>query len=160
MSLLSAINEAQTAANHAKPFMKLMDALSNLNAEIRAANSLQTDAQAAADLKAKLEGELPALKSQHETLTKAVGELQAHLKDMQAKFDQQMADRQKAADDEIKRNQSAISADFDKKIADKKAELAAVQASIDEANSRKADTEAQISALKETFKNAHAALTA
>jgi chromosome segregation ATPase len=158
MSLLSAINEAQTAANHAKPFMKLMDALGNLDREIRAANSLQTDAQAAADLKAKLESEVPALKSEHETLTKAVGELQAHLKDMQAKADQQIADQQKAADDEIKRNQAAISADFDKKIADKKAEIVALQVSFDHLSETKADIQAQIDALKESFKTAHAAL--
>lgn len=158
MSLLSAINEAQTAANHAKPFMKLMDALSNLDREIRAANALQTEVQAAADLKAKLESEIPSLKSEHGLLTKAVAELQAHLKDMQAKFDQQFIEQKQAALADVANSQAAIGADFDRKIADKKSELAALQASVDELAKAKADIQAQIDALKESFKTAHAAL--
>ena len=158
MSLQSAINEAQSAAAHAKPFLKLMDTLSNLDREVRAANSLINDAANAAHKKAQLEAEIPALQSRRDALTSEVASLTGNIQQQQAHMDERLAATVKAADDEIKRNQAAISADWERKIADKKSEIASMQSAIDELVKTKGEIQAQIDTLKESFKTAHAAL--
>ncbi len=155
MSLLTAINEVQSAAGHAKPFMKLMDALGNLDKEVRAATAIQNQAAEALKKKTELEAEIPALQAKRDELAKELAKLNGNVAHQQAQADERINFRIKNADEELARNHAAITADFDKKIAAKKSEVAALQGSFDELAKAKADIQAQIDALRETFKNAH-----
>ena len=160
MSLTSAVQRAKEAAAHAKPFMKLIDALSDLDVELRTAGKIQTDAEAAATKKADLEAAIPALQSEKNALQHTVNSLKAQLTNERSKFDGELVEAKKAADLTLAEKHSKLEADHQARISVLKGEISTLGGTISQLEKQKSDIEAQIAALRKTFEDAHAALHA
>lgn len=160
MSLHQAVLRAKEAAAHAKPLMKLMDALSDLDGELRAAGQLETDAQAAIDKKTKLEGDIPALQKQKSELASERSSLQMEIDNKRAACDTELAQREKNADQKLFTRHAQIEAEHQAKITALKNEISTLGGTISALEKQKSDIESQIGALRKTFEDAHAALHA
>ena len=160
MSLTSAVQRAKEAAAHAKPFMKLIDALSDLDVELRTAGKIQTDAEAAATKKADLESAIPALQSEKNALQHTVNSLKAQLSSERTTFEGDLADAKKFADQQLAEKHAKLEAEHQSRIAALKGEISTLGGTISQLEKQKSDIEAQIAALRKTFEDAHAALHA
>src|SRR6266446_5517817 len=144
MSLISAIKEAQTATNHAKPFIKLMEALTNLDREIRAASSIQADADAAAQRKAQLESEIPALQAARNELQNAVASLQGQFGSERRAFENKLAETAKAADALLNAKHAQVEQEHQAKVTSLKNEITTLGGTVATLQQQKTDLEAQI----------------
>jgi len=160
MSILSAINEAKAAASHAKPFMRLMDSLSNLEGELRAANQVQTDADAAEAKKTSLQAEIEKLEASKKSLNSYVEGIKAEALRQKAESDEAMASREKTAAAELDASLTAIKEDHEKTISAHKATIAALKIELNALKEQKAEAQKQIDDLKASFQKAHAAIGA
>lgn len=160
MSLLQAVQAAKDAAAHAKPLMKLMDALGALDGELRAAGQLQKDADEAAAKKAALEAEIPSLRSTRDALGKAVNDAKAELAGKQAEFDKGLADKQKQADGELAAKHADVQAQHEQKMTELKKRAADLKDEILELEKHKAEMNDEIQALRQAVSKAHAAVNA
>ena len=160
MSLLSALQQAKDAAAHAKPFMKLMDALTALDAEVRAAERLVTDTDLTAQLKAHLEDEIPALEATHAHHTQAIKMLADHLLEEKLAFDDSIARQQKAADEALAAKHAEVKAAHDTEIAIAKSKLDAMQKELIDLDKQKTDMQAEIDTLRQAVQKAHSAINA
>jgi chromosome segregation ATPase len=160
MSLTAAVQRAKDAAVHAKPFMKLIDALSDLDGELRGAAQLEKDAQAAAQKKTDLEAAIPALQSEAKALQNTVNSFKAELATRQADFDKSIEFQQQQADKALAEKHVKLEAEHQARINSLKGEISTLGGTISSLEKQKADVEAQIGALRKTFEDAHAALHA
>lgn len=160
MSLLTAVKQAQDAASKAKPFMKIMDTLAALDVELRAAVQLMADVEAAAQRKVQIESEIPALQTRARELEQAINALQAQFTAKQAALDDSLAERQKAAVVAMEAQYAKLEAEHQAKIANLKNEITTLGGAVATLEKQRDDIQSQISQIRKTFEDAHAALTA
>lgn len=160
MSLLSALQQAKDAAAHAKPFMKLMDALTALDAEVRAAEKLVKDTDEAAARKAQLEAEIPVLAATHGDVTQAIKEHQSQMTLERNDFIQHLCDQQKAADEALAAKHAEIKAAHDSDLAILRAQIGSAQKELIDLDKQKTDMQAEIDTLRQAVQKAHSAINA
>ena len=160
MSLLSALQQAKDAAAHAKPFMKLMDALTALDAEVRAAERLVKETDEAAQRKAQLETEIPTLEAVHANHTQAIEVLKDSMDAQQLDFQSNLETQQKAANEALAAKHAEVKAAHGNEIAIAKSKLAAMQRELIDLDKQKADMQAEIDTLRQAVQKAHSAINA
>lgn len=160
MSLRDAINQTTTAAAHAKPFMKLMDALGYLDTELRSATKIQDEVEAAQAKKTEIEANIEGLKKAQSGLANYVNGVKAEAAQQKLASDQAIAANEKTATTELQTSLAAIRDDHEKTISAHKATIAALKIELDALKDQKAQTQAQITELKTTIAKTHAAIGA
>ena len=160
MSLSEAVNRAQLAASHARPFLKLIESLGALESELKGVGKLQADADAVAAKKNALEADIPKLQSTHDSLSKAVASLKAVHATTQSDFEKGIALQQKQADADLEAKHAAVKAEHEKTISELKAQIATLKAEKDAIEKQKTDMQAIIDQQRQSFSKAAAALHA
>ena len=158
MSLLSALQQAKDAAAHAKPFMKLMDALTALDAEVRAAERMVKETDEAAQRKAQLEADLPAVEARHLEYNTAIKAIDDALEAKRRDFNYSLEQQQKAADEALAAKHAEIKAAHDNEIAIAKSKIDAMQKELIDLDEQKTRMEAMRDALRIAVQKAHAAV--
>ena len=154
MSLLQTVNRAQTAASHAKPFLKLIEVLAQLDSELRGANQIQADADQAAQTKAQLEQEISRLKSEQASLSHSVGAVNDEIRGKTADFEKSLEEKDAA----LKARHAQAEKDHKAELADQRKLINKAKDDLAELARQKQEMQAQIDALKDSFQKAHAAL--
>ncbi len=157
MSLHDAVIRAKEAAAHAKPFMKLIDALSALDGELRATGKLESDAEATAKKKADLEASIPALQSQANAAQHTLNSYKAQMSSIKANFEAELEKAKKASEDDLKAKLAAVMVDHESKVSALKNEISTLGGTLSTLEKQKADIEAQIGALRKSIEGARAA---
>jgi len=160
MSLLSALQQAKDAAAHAKPFMKLMDALTALDAEVRAAEKLVKDTDEAAARKAQLEAELPVVEARHLEYDTAIKAIDDALQAKRTAFNYSLEQQQKAADEALAAKHAEIKAAHDSDLAILRAQIGSAQKELIDLDKQKTDMQAEIDTLRQAVQKAHSAINA